>query len=180
MRYSIREISMKTNVNYRLTHQEIISLHNQGIISIEKMGPSSICSLNIEKDVPLYTYIESLRKDSFQLKHKSIKVILHELRRISTQYYTLLVFGSYASGKEKRKSDLDLLFVIPDRLSAVKFEREVKSLLHSLSYKLDINVITENSLMEMKNATELNIVNEVIKNHIILRGAEQYFHLLGK
>lgn len=179
-KYSIREISLMAKINYRLAYKEIISFEKKGIINIQKVGSSRICSINLTQDIPLYGYIESLRTKNFQKKHKAIKVIQNELDKILTKYYTLLLFGSYVQGKERKNSDLDLLFILPRGSNIEKFEQEIKFVLQSLSYTFDINVITEDSFLEMKGKQELNIVREVIKNHIILKGMEQYFELLAK
>lgn len=178
--YTIRNVSLKAKVNYRLVYQEIIKLEKEKIITIKKVGSSKVCKINLSSNVSLFSYIESLRKTSFQNKHAMVRVILNELNDLSTVYYSFLVFGSYAKGKHSKKSDLDLLFVISDSEDLNKFEQEVLSKLNLLSYKLDINVIKDESFLEMKSKQELNIVNEIIKNHIILDGAEQYYKLLSK
>ena len=178
--YNILEISKSTKVNYRLAHTETMNLKKEGILSINKKGTMNICKINLSANIPLYAYIESLRTELFQKKQIKIKVVRHELDKISTCYYTALIFGSYAQGREREKSDLDLLFIVPDETDTGKFEGKVQTCLRLLSYHLDINVITEESFREMGRSQGLNIRTEVIKNHIILTGAEAYYRLLEK
>ena len=128
----------------------------------------------------LFSYIENLRKEVFQKKHPEIRVIESEMEKIGSTYFTAIVFGSFVKGSESKKSDIDLLFIIPNQTQIQRFEGEVQSILSLLSYKLDINVVSEKSFLEMKNKKELSIVNEVIGNRIILAGSEQYYRMLVK
>lgn len=178
--YNIREISIRTQTNYRLVYQEVMSFMKNQILFVNKKGLMNLCKINLAKDMSLYNYVESLRSEEFQEKNRNFKVIVKELSKLSTTYYILIVFGSYVKGGEKKHSDIDLLFVIPNNISIESFEKEVLNILKLLSYKIDINVINENNFLEMRQNSELNIVNEIIKNHIILFGAENYYNLLIK
>ena len=178
--YNIRELSLKSKLNYRLAYQEVMSLVKNKIILLEKKGTVNVCNINLSGDISLYSYIESLRSEEFQRKHTNFKVIIKELSKLSTSYYTIIAFGSYVKRTEQKKSDIDLLFVIPKTVDVEAFEKEVAVRLKLLTYPIDINVINEDSFLEMKKTSELNLVNEIIKNHIILFGAENYYRLLTK
>ncbi|MFH1636949.1 MAG: nucleotidyltransferase domain-containing protein [Candidatus Woesearchaeota archaeon] len=177
---SILEISNSTRINYRIVYQEVMDLRGRGIINITKKGASNMCTINLAKDIQAYAYVESLRSESFKKKHPDIEVVGNELGRVKTTYYSAIIFGSYAKGKATGRSDLDILFIIPNTLKPEIFEKEVSSRFKLLSYKLDINVITEESFLEMKDSKTLNIVTEALKDHIILFGGEAYYRLLAK
>lgn len=178
--YSIRAISLQIKVNYRLVYQEIMDLKKEELINIHKKGASNFCQVNLSGNYNLFSYIEELRQQEFQKKHLSIKVILHELNKLTSVYYIAILFGSYVAGKIKKDSDLDLLFIIPRGIKVDLFEKMITSYLKLLSYPLDINVISEESFLEMKRESGLNVVNELIGNHIILKGGEFYYQLLSK
>jgi len=178
--YNIREVSKRTKVNYRLAYKEIMNLKREEIITIHRMGTMNICKIDLSANIPLYTYIEGLRRDTLQEKHAKVKVIQHELKNIPTVYFTALFFGSFAKGTLRKNSDIDILFIIPDKVNVESFEKNIHIHLHLLPYHLDINVIKEESFIEMGKNQGLNIRNEVVKNHIILTGAESYYKLLRK
>ena len=98
---------------------------------------------------------------------------------ISTTFGILLVFGSYAKHKEKKNSDLDLLIIISDTGSKEDANQAIERCYappgkHFL-------ILFEKEFLEMvKNTNQFNVGNEVIKNHIILYGGEQYYQLLNK
>ncbi len=176
--YSIRELSKKIKVNYRQVYEEIQTFSTTNLIILNKKGQMTSCRLNAMANLPLCMYIESVRKYFFVKKHSFLKVIEQELNKISTTYYSLILFGSYAKGKARPSSDIDLLFIIPKNKDRESFQQEVKNIFQFLNYKLDINVITEEDVLSLRNTTTLNIVNEVKKNHIILAGAEMYYKLI--
>lgn len=178
--YNIREISKKAKINYRLAFKGAMEFGKEGVIAVNKKGMMNLCRINLSADIPLYTYIEGLRRNLLQKRHAKIKVILHELEQISTYYFTALIFGSYAAGKERKNSDLDLLFIVPEQVDTEKFDAEIKSRLGQLSYRLDINVISEKGFLILKKEKKLNIAQEVVPNHILLRGAEAYYQLIAQ
>ena len=91
----------------------------------------------------------------------------------------MLVFGSYASGTQTKKSDIDLLVILLSLNE--KFERELRSSLSVSNKKLHAIAITEENFREMLHKRdEMNVVNETLNNHILLYGAEQYYALLGE
>ena len=84
-----------------------------------------------------------------------------------------LFFGSFAKNQAKKDSDIDLLFIIPKEYNYDHFERTLKS--NILTRKVDINLGVDESLHEMwSNPQKLNVANELLKGHIILKGAEQF------
>ena len=176
--YTIRGISLETKVNYRLVHQEVIKLEKIELITVKKIGASKVCKINLSYDLSLFSYIESLRKNELLKKHVSLIVINTELDKIKSKYFTCILFGSYVTGKIKKTSDIDLLFIIPNNTKVEQFEYEIESLFQTFNYKMDINVITENSVNELKQKSGLNVLNETIKNHIVLYGTEQYYNLI--
>ena len=177
--YNMREISVKTKINYRLIHDGIKGLEKEGIVLVEKKGQANSCKINPVENVLLCCYIENLRKEDFQRQHHQIKIVEQELRKINHAYFTCVLFGDCVKG-ENKGAGIDLLFIAPNQIHLQFFEVEIKSVLGTLHYKFNINIISEESFLEMKNEKELNVVNRAIKNHILLVGAEQYYRMLIK
>ncbi len=75
------------------------------------------------------------------------------------------VFGSYASFSETKTSDIDL-FVIGDI-------QEVKDLERMYNIKLNIVKLDKN-----KFKSKDHFINEIIQNHIIIKGIEEYIELI--
>lgn len=99
-----------------------------------------------------YKLIKLLRKHIF------LEPIFRELIAKSNNSMILL-FGSYAKGTEKNDSDIDIYI---DTMN-----QNVKELTQNIYSTLSIKIgkFNENNLL----------VKEIIKNHIILKGREEYY-----
>ncbi|MBW2984483.1 nucleotidyltransferase domain-containing protein [Candidatus Woesearchaeota archaeon] len=174
--FTIREVSRLIKKDLKIVHTSIKKLISKGFLLKDKSG----LRLNYKKNIEDLAYVENIRKEHFFKKHDLIKVhVLNFIKKSSLKLFVLLVFGSYAAGKEKRRSDVDLLAILPSE--SEKFERELKAVLSVSAKGFHINVIPEESFREMLHKRdELNVINETLNNHIILYGAEQYYALLGE
>jgi predicted nucleotidyltransferase len=174
--FTIREVSRTIKKDLKIVHTSIKKLIEDKFLIMEKRG----LRLDYKKNIQELAYIENTRKDEFLKKHPLIKMHTSKfIGKSKTKLFTLLIFGSYASGKEKRKSDIDLLAIIPELDES--FERQLKAVLSASSEKYHINVISEESFKEMiSKRDEMNIINETLNNHILLYGSEAYYALLGE
>ncbi len=177
---SIREISRRLSQSYPLVYNNIQELHRNKILLKQEVPPAQIITLNPLADLQVLIAAENLKKENFLCKHKWVKLFLTDFQTFSsTSYFSVIVFGSYAKGKEHKSSDLDLLLITPDNV----FSTEVNSALARCytKAKKHIVIVTEREFSEMlAKPLELNVGNEVIKNHIILYGAEQYYAQLKR
>ena len=89
------------------------------------------------------------------------------------------IFGSYARGDKNKNSDIDLLFIVPHTENTEKLRAEIENSLSVLSYNIDINIIKDSDFASLKNEKGINIRNQVIDNHIILYGAENYYRAIA-
>lgn len=175
--FTIREVSRLIKKDLKIVHTSIKRLIKKGFIIKDK---HNALRLNYQMNIQDLGYVENIRKEHFFRKNNLIKVhIGNFLNKTKNHFFILLIFGSYAAGKQNKMSDIDLLAVLPE--VDPKFERELKASLSTSIKKFDINVISEESFREMlQKRDELNIINETFNSHIILYGAEQYYSLLGE
>jgi predicted nucleotidyltransferase len=175
--YSLSDISKELKQDYAQTHRSIQPLIGSGLVICRSVGKSRMIKLDFLKYHPEYTVIEAERLKNI-LKNKIIALVYDKIIGINKQFICIL-FGSYASGKFNERSDIDLLFIIPDEYDLSKFEKSTKNMLSM--YNADINVIKEDSLFEMwAHPEKLNVGNELLVNHIVLYGADQFLNLVRK
>lgn len=179
--YNIREIAKKTRVNYRLVHDAVFLLEKEKFLQIKNVGNIKLCSFIPGGNKALSIYAETERTQEFLNKNFAVNIIKQEVdKKMRTVYDTILIFGSYAKGKQKQNSDIDILCIIPEHLKREHYEKHVLSIFRLLHYKVDVNVMTEIEFIAAKKENGINIAKESISNHIILRGAEQFHYLLAK
>lgn len=174
--FTIREIMKNIHTNsYNWTHNAIMKLQKENILSLEKKGQSQLCTINLgeQKSIIYLSLCEELNALNKKLPH--IKRIL-ELS--SPHFHTLIVTGSYANNTFTEESDMDVVVIIDK-------EEEKKWVLHKLQNEGELMipplhpyVFTREEFLEMLTNGEENYGTEIVKKHLIISGAEFYFNLL--
>ncbi len=170
---TIREIAQQIKADYKITHTAVQRLVEKRILKAETVGKSSLCELDKQRySVEVYE-AENERRDDI-LKNGNIKQLYKEITsKIDTGFFVLLLFGSYAKGRQTRTSDIDLLFISNKK----NFEDRVSSILSLLPLKTHALTFTEEEFIRMKDAKKPNVVHEAIEHNIILYGIEAYYRV---
>ena len=170
---TIREIAKQINADYRITHTAVQRLIDKEIVKAQTIGKGSICQLNNSYyGVEIYE-AENERREA-KLKNKNINQLYKEIvTKVHTNLFVLLLFGSYAKGKQTISSDIDLMFISNRR----DFENRVSSILSLLPLKTHALVFTEEEFIRMKDSKQSNVVQEAMQNNIILYGIESYYKI---
>ncbi|MFH1682990.1 MAG: nucleotidyltransferase domain-containing protein [Candidatus Woesearchaeota archaeon] len=170
---TIREISKKIKADYRITYLAVQKLIDKKIILHKKVGTSLLCELNEEYyGFEIYQAEDERRKELF--RNKNIQQISKEIAsKAGTSMFILVLFGSYAKGRQSQSSDIDLIFISNEG----GFENKIQTLLSLLPLKIHALFFTEEEFIRMKDAKKSNVIKEAIDNHIILYNIESYYHL---
>lgn len=170
---TIRELSKQIKSDYKIVHTAVNRLIKKNLLKTERVGNSIQIELNnrLTKEI---LEIEFERKEEI-LSDKNLKImydtIIENLKNIN---FVLLLFGSYAKKKAKEKSDIDLMFIVPD----LAVEKKIEQTISLLPLKIHYLVFSEEQFKNMKNSQELNVVKEAILSNIILLGIERYYELV--
>ena len=154
-------------------------MEKEGALIIKSAPPAKIISLNLHATELLIEAEKKLRQE-FLRQHRWMKVFLQDYStKSSSTFSVLLVFGSYAKGKQTVHSDIDMLLIVPKKDDVEVMEKMVYSI--PLKIKKQSIVVEEKDFHEMiSNSNKFNVGNEARKHHIILYGDEQYYALLVK
>lgn len=176
VRFSIRQISELLKKPYPLIHRSIKALIDNKILLKDEKG---FLTLNYKENHSDATYIESLRKESFLSKNKTIALFAKDLiTEVKLDYFSFLIFGSSAAGKEKPR-DVDILLIVPDKKYVDELDKTASRIASNFTVGFDCNVISAESAFEMLSKRDAaNVMNETLNNHIIIFGAENYYRLL--
>ncbi len=170
---TIREIAGEINSDYRIVYTSAHKLIDKNILTAETLGSSSLCRLNKFYYGREIYEAEDERKTAI-LRNKNLHQIYKEvLSKINTSFFVLLLFGSYASDRQTKSSDIDLLFISNER----DFEAKITDILSLLPLKIHPLVFTEEEFIRMKDSKKPNIIPETIEKNIILYGIEAYYRL---
>jgi len=160
-----RNIAKKLGMNQKTVSNILNELEKENILKFIQEGKNKYYYLNrfypnIKEIIQL---IEIQRKISFLEKYKSLKELFQKLEERSEG--VLVIFGSYANFSANEKSDLDVFI-----LGNIKNIEDLEEI-----YNLKINVIKSNRDKFDKNE---HITKEIIKNHIVLKGIENFVDLI--
>ena len=159
-----RDIAKRLKMNQKTVANILNRLEKEQILKFSTEGKNKYYFLNTFNYhlKEIIAMIEIKRKIDFLEKNKNIKDLFAKLEKKSKGI--LILFGSYAKGKSNKESDLDV-FSIGDIGQA-----------HDLEdlYNIKINIIK--STKDKFNKQE-PIIREIINNHIILKGTEEFIEL---
>lgn len=174
--FTKREISLSLGIPYAQTHRSIGRLIDRKLVTQRRQGNSMIVSLDLTAFKPEYVGAEMERAEETMRKYPVIKLIAQDLERVRSIQYICILFGSHADQTARRDSDIDLLFIIPESYNTNTFEKSVKGAI--TINRVDISITTEKGVIDMWNtAQRVNVANELLKKHIVLRGAEPFLRL---
>ena len=192
----IRIISVfNEDVNKELTFKQLKEKSNQksnnfvqkalkdfrkwDLIKTRKIGNIKIYSLNLENNLSM-SYLNLINESEIK-KNKLPKEILKEIQgKILryTEFFILIVFGSYAKNKSNNNSDLDIAIIIEDE----QIKKEIIPLLETIKrreiLKIDYHVFPRKEFLEMLKADYENLGKQINKNKIIYYGFIEYCYLL--
>src|SRR3989338_3165140 len=151
----------------------------QDLVKTEITGDVTTYSLNINNNLPL-SYLNLINDLEIQ-RRKFPKEILSEIqKRISkqTNFFILILFGSYAKNKATEKSDLDIAVIIESEQT----KKEVTPLIETVKRReikpIDYHIFTKEEFLEMLKAESENVGKQIYKNSIICYGFIEYCNLI--
>ncbi len=166
-RFTMHELSKLLNIPYASFHRTIQQMNN--LIITETVGNSKTIKLNVLNPIVKahLTITSDEEKKEFLEKHPLIRKISND---IDTKDVVIL-FGSYAKGKETEKSDIDILVINKDGKKSISFSK------HELLYQKKINPIflTRKEFKNMLKSKEENVGKQALQNHIILTNPEEFW-----
>ena len=160
-----RELDGKIGLSQKNIALTLDEMEKQGILRSKTKGNTRFYSLNTNNSL-LWRYLilaEVNKSIDFFNKHLKIKHIFENFSCSGIVF----IFGSYAKGKEKKDSDLDILIV--GKIDEKELEKKAKA------HGIDISVkktSKANFVKEIRKDSEL--MREVLENHVIIYGYEDF------
>lgn len=166
--FTIRELSLERKINYKSAYEVIQKLNEEGCIRVIKKGQTCLCQFNQHLTPSVYHAEHSRLHNA--LKNKDLKILYDALRKVSSQCIVLL-FGSYVKGTQTKHSDYDFLIISTEG-------KKVEDAISWIPKNIHTTCITYDEFLQMLKSTEFSVVNEAVKNNIILLGIEDYYRFI--
>ena len=172
---SIREIAKRVKIDYKTVYLIIKKLAEDEIINIRRISQTSLCSINQKSFNPDIFKAETIRRNKI-LKNKDFLVLYKQIKEeVKSPFFTLLLFGSHASGKAKKQSDIDLMLITNEH----SIKDKIKNIISLLPLKIHLLDFTTKEFTSMIKTTEFNVGKEAKENNIVLFGTENYYELIN-
>jgi len=161
--FHLREIARATNTQPGTLRRELAQLADSGVLSREKMG--NLVRYKADTACPIYDELRGILKKTAGV----VDVLRAGLASLSDKISVAFVYGSLASGAERRASDIDVMIV-----GKVTFEEAVGALHASqIELRREVNPNVYRPDEFKKKAKE--------KDHFLSRVLEQpKLFILGK
>ncbi|MGI0046882.1 MAG: nucleotidyltransferase domain-containing protein [Nitrosotalea sp.] len=171
----LREIARETDVDVKSIQLQLKKLERINILSSAVKGRNKEYTLNLGNIITKNYLImaESFTTILYLKKHFLVKKILDEISDKTDG--PLIVFGSFVKGGHTKESDIDL-FVITEK----KIDKNAILKASDLVNR-DINVKASNRAQFLAGLQDKDpLVNEVVANHIILRGIDEFCDIMWR
>jgi len=159
----LREISRKLGESHSTVMRKLNELVDEGVLDYKVEGRNKLFFLRKNLQARSYVYgAEGYKMKKLIGQYPKLGIILEDVyKKIGGKM--VLVFGSYAKFIAKKKSDIDIYVETTSR----SLKRDVEGVNSMISVKIG------------KFNKSSNLMREIIRNHVVLKGVEKFYEKLG-
>lgn len=150
----------------------------EDLVKKRKVGNLILYILNLENST-VFSYFDILTKEKISNPVKySLKIIRGEISNI--EFISVVIFGSYAEGKQKEKSDLDIAIFVSSAEDKKKCELSMKSAELKSILQLDVHVITKDEMLQMLKDKHENLGKQIAYKHMAIQNPMIFYSILAQ
>lgn len=170
MHFTMHKLSKLTGIPYASFYRTVQQMSD--VLNTETIGKSKTICLKLKNlIVKAHLTVSSDEERKDFLKRKPI------IKKIASELSTsdiVILFGSYAKGKETEKSDIDMLIINKHGGKSLSFTK------YEMLFKKKINPIfvTVKEFKQMLKDNKENVGKQALKNHVILNNPERFWELV--
>ena len=176
---TIKEIMKRSEKrSYNWAYLAIQRLCKERVLKSEKVGNTWRYTININSQKAIFALTlaeQSMAETRFP--NRLTQDLIQKLTQ-HTQFFCLVIGGSYASGTQRRDSDIDLVLIVPDDSS----KKEIKPYLvyaeELEGYEFHNQIFTKDEFRQMLKDKGENFGKELVRKHIVLYGVDTYYAML--
>ena len=165
--YYVREVAKHLSIAPRTAQLTLEDLERKTVLQSKTRGKIKIYQLQKHDLTKRYLALaETYKTISFLEKHNLLREIT---TKIAPHIEGMgLLFGSYVKSKSKKDSDLDVLVI------GKANQQETRKI--SKTYNLVISIKEYPSHIFKRDIEQDILIKEILKNHIIFQGAEEFIN----
>lgn len=155
----------------------INQLKKEEVLLEKKIGKSGLLTLNLNNDLTFH-YIALCNNGRMGKTLKmAVKRLKAEIVPI-TPFYSVTVFGSYASNEQKESSDIDVAVFIEGEEKRKQIEAAINSAKLKTLIEIDAHVIPRTEMIEMLTNDEENLGKQIARKHLAVHNHQLFYDLI--
>lgn len=150
------------------------------LVKAQKTGDVTAYFLNMDNNLTL-SYLSLINELEINENKKVPKKVLKEIqKRVSrfSDFFVLMVFGSYAKNKATKRSDLDVALIVEAEQSKKEIAPYIETIKRREIIKVDYHIFTRKEFMEMLVVDEENVGKEIYRKNVIYYGLTEYYNMI--
>ncbi|MFA6088711.1 MAG: nucleotidyltransferase domain-containing protein [Candidatus Woesearchaeota archaeon] len=161
-----------------IIQKSIVTFLTEELVKKREVGNIILYAVNLENSV-IFSYFNILIKEKMsKLIKNSLKIIKEELSGI--EFVSIVLFGSYAQGKQTEKSDFDIAIFVNSSDDKKNCELSMKSAELKSILKLDFHVITKHEMLQMLKDKYENLGKQIAYKHIVIQNPEIFYSIISE
>jgi predicted nucleotidyltransferase len=155
----VRALAKTLNQSHATLSRKLSALLNENILDFKTQGKNKTFSLKKNLHSRNFIYKAEHHKLIKAIKeYPKLSIILNDILK-SSKEKLIILFGSHAKSSAKKESDIDIYIETKNK--------ETKEQVEKINSKIKVK-IGEFDL-------DSNLIKEIIKDHIILKGVEEFY-----
>jgi len=155
----IRGLAKQLKTNQMMVSRKIKELEKDNVVDFRQEGKNKVYFLKKTVEAQEHAYLfEHYRLLQALRQYSLLKGIIQNIR-LNPKVRLVILFGSYAKGTAHKDSDIDVY--------AETMGREIKKEIELINSRLSVKI--------GKYDKKSLLIQEIEKNHIIIKGAEIYY-----
>lgn len=151
----------------------------QDLVKTKETGDVTTYSLSLNNNLTL-SYLNLINESEIN-KSKIPKNILEDIKnRVfkHTEFFILIVFGSYAKSEATKKSDLDIAVIVESEQTKKEFAPFLETIKRREIIPIDYHIFTRIEFLDMLKADFENVGKQIFKSNIVYYGYITYCNLI--
>ncbi|MEK6887669.1 MAG: nucleotidyltransferase domain-containing protein [Candidatus Aenigmatarchaeota archaeon] len=151
-----------------------------GLLKDEKAGNVVLYALNLAS-LKARAYAGFVSEHvAWGQRHIPYRDIEKISKGIPTEFYILIITGSYARKQQTSKSDLDMVIVCDDSLDPKRIYAEISHYCELNIPPIHLYVFRKKEFLEMLTNKEPNYGKEIAGNNLIFSGGKEYYGIMNE
>ena len=161
--YYLRELERMFDIPVSILRKELMRLEEEGVFVSEKKG--NLLYYRLDKEYPLFEELKNIVRKTIGIEGL-LRDVVHDIDGVEVAF----IYGSFAKGKEKSASDVDLCVI--GSIDEDKLISKISAIEISVKREINYTLFTMGEFKKKKRSKDGFIQELIDSKKIMLKGKE--------